>query len=61
VVDMERKIIKASKGMILTDGEIYGKTIYLADDEDKSMFKEITQEEYEKFVEESEENLRKGV
>ena len=43
---MERRILNASNGMILTDGEIYGKTIYLAEDADESKFKEITLEEY---------------
>lgn len=47
---MDRKILISSDGMILTNGEIYGKTIYLADGEDESAFKEITQEEYEKLV-----------
>ena len=47
---MDRKILISSDGMILNNGEIYGKTIYLADGEDESAFKEITQEEYEKLV-----------
>lgn len=49
---MERKILKASEGMILTDGEIYGTEIYLAKDADETKFKEITKEEYEKLMEE---------
>ncbi len=41
-----RKTITASEGHILTDGEIYGETIHLADDVDASAFHEITEEEY---------------
>ena len=43
---MERRILKASAGMILTNGEIYGTTIYLGTDVDETKFKEITLEEY---------------
>lgn len=50
---MERKVIEASEGMILTDGEIYGIKIYLADGENESKFYEITKEEYEKLTEEA--------
>lgn len=42
-----RKVIKASKGNYLTDGEIYGRTIYLAEGMDESAFYEITEEELE--------------
>lgn len=41
-----RKVIKASKGKYLTDGEIYGRTIYLAEGMDESAFYEITEKEY---------------
>lgn len=40
-----RKII-ASEGMILTDGEHYGRVIFLSDDADTSKWSEITKEEY---------------
>ena len=39
---MERKIIEAKIGMVLTDGEIYGKKIYLAVGESADKFYEIT-------------------
>lgn len=40
-----RKIIKAPEGKYLTDGEIYGKTIYLAEGIDESTFYEIDESE----------------
>lgn len=42
---MNRELI-ASKGMILTNGDIYGRTIYIADDVDINSFYEITEDEY---------------
>lgn len=51
---MDRKILKASEGKILTDGNTYGRTIYLAEGVDEKVFYEITQEEYEKIMAESE-------
>ena len=41
-----RKIIKANYGMILTDGEIYGTMIYLAEGKSADDFYEISAEEY---------------
>ena len=46
--------LTASEGMILTDGENYGKEVYLAEDAEQSLWYEITQEEYEKLVEDTE-------
>ena len=46
-----RKTITATDGHILTNGEIYGKTIYLADGMDESAFHEITEAEYEATME----------
>lgn len=45
---MERKILIAPDGMILTDGTIYGTIIYLEVGRDESDFKVITIEEYER-------------
>ena len=41
-----RKVIAATEGHILTNGEIYGKVIYLADGMDGAEFYEISMEEY---------------
>ena len=49
-IDMSRKILKASDGMILTNGEIYGSEIYLAEGMDEASFYEITSKEYEKLT-----------
>ncbi len=43
----KRKVIQANDGMILTNGEIYGKTIYLAEGVSEKSFHEITEAEYE--------------
>lgn len=40
-----RKVIYADTGKTLTDGEIYGKQIFLADGKDESDYYEITDEE----------------
>ena len=52
---MERKILTANKGMVFTDGEIYGKKIYLAEGMNADKFHEITDEEYQAIIAESEE------
>lgn len=44
---MERRVLTAREGMILTNGEIYGTQIFLAAGVDESAFYEITREEYE--------------
>lgn len=40
-----RKVIKASEGHLLTNGETYGRTIYLAEGIDESTFYEIPESE----------------
>ena len=47
---MSRKILKASEGMVLTNGEVYGTEIYLAEGMDASSFYEITLKEYEELT-----------
>ena len=46
----ERKILYADEGMVLTNGEIYGKTIYLADGMTADAFYQITDAEYEDIM-----------
>lgn len=47
---MERQTLIANDGMVLTNGEIYGKEIYLADGMRADMFHEITQAEYDEIM-----------
>lgn len=47
-------IIKAEKDKILTDGEIYGRTIYLAKNRSPEEFHEITEAEYEEIQKQNE-------
>lgn len=42
-----REKLEARNGMILTNGEIYGKIIYLGEGVNKEDFYEITEEEYQ--------------
>lgn len=44
--------LTASEGHILTDGESFGKIVYLASDDDGSKWYEITMEEYEAKIKE---------
>lgn len=47
-------VIKAEKGKILTDGNIYGRMIYLAKNRSPEEFHEITEEEYEEIKKQNE-------
>lgn len=47
---MERTVLNASEGMVLTDGVTYGTKIYLADGRSKEEFYEITKEDYKKML-----------
>ena len=42
--------LTASEGMVLTDGESYGKEVFLAVDADPSKWHEITVAEYEEAM-----------
>lgn len=46
-----RNVIYADDGKVLTNGEIYGKIIYLAEGADPTTFYEITYEEYATILE----------
>lgn len=46
-----RKVIEATEGHILTNGEVYGRTVYLAEGENGEDFYEITEEEYNEIQE----------
>lgn len=52
---MERQILIASDGMVLTNGETYGKEIYLAVGVSADAFYEITEAEYEELMQAEEE------
>ena len=47
---MERIILKADKGMVLTDGKVFGRTIYLADGRNKEEFYALTEEEFKEMI-----------
>lgn len=51
-----RNVIYADDGKVLTNGETYGKQIYLAEGVDPNSFHEITDEEYAKILKEEEKN-----
>lgn len=46
-----RKTIKATEGHILTNGEVFGRTVYLAEGRSGEDFYEITDAEYEALQE----------
>ena len=50
-------VLIADEGKILTDGEIYGRTIYLANNRSPEEFHEITEAEYEEIREEEIEDV----
>lgn len=51
---IKRIVLYADDGMILTDGETYGKIVALAIDKDEDDFYEITNGEYEEILKEKE-------
>lgn len=51
---MRDKPIVASEGYVLTDGEIYGSKIFLAEGRDPADFYEISREEYKRIMVEQE-------
>ena len=51
-----RIILKADEGKILTDGEVYGRTVMLAEGRSADEFHEITEAEYEAVMTEQNES-----
>ena len=51
---IELRKLEASDGMVLTDGEAYGKEIYLGRNDSPDNWYEITDEEYKTIVAEQE-------
>lgn len=47
-------MLKADDGKIITNGEVYGKVIILGNGDIADNYREITEEEYEIFLKESE-------
>ena len=43
---MSRTVLYADDGMVLTDGKVYGTTIYLAESADATSFSQISVDEY---------------
>ena len=50
-----RIILYADKGKVLTNGEIYGTQIFLAEGQDESAWYEITEAKYKALMEQAEE------
>ena len=48
-----RTSIKAKEGFVLTNGEIFGVEIFLAEGTNAEAFREIPRAEYEKMIEET--------
>ena len=57
----KRVVLYASDGMVLTNGQNYGKIVYLADPIDEYSYKEITDEEYKEILEKREEEFNKNL
>ena len=51
----ERKVLYADEGKYLTNGEVYGKVIFLSETDDMANYREITDEEYSQIMAELEE------
>ena len=54
-----RTVIYADEGKVLTDGEIYGTQIFLAEGQSADNFHEISQQEYDAILAAEAEELSK--
>lgn len=45
-----QRILKADDGMVLTNGETYGKTVILPGDADETVWREITEAEAKEII-----------
>ena len=50
----KRTVLYAEDGKVLTDGEVYGKVIFLSETDDIANYTEITDEEYDQIMAKSE-------
>ena len=50
----ERKVLYADEGKYLTNGEVYGKVIFLSETDDTANYREITDEQYSQIMAEPE-------
>lgn len=48
-------VLTASEGYVLTDGEVYGRVIYLGKDRNPDEFSEITDADYQEILKKQEE------
>lgn len=56
----KRMVLYADDGMILTDGDTYGRIVYLSPEKDASAYREIPEEEYEAILAAEEERFAGG-
>jgi hypothetical protein len=61
ITTIELRKLTSSSGMVLTNGESYGKEIYLGKNDSPENWREISEEEYERIMEEEEKRLENNV
>ena len=61
VTTIELRKLTASEGMVLTNGETYGKVIYLGVNDSQDNWYEITEEEYNDLTKEEEPEIEEEV